>query len=42
MGQFCSPSRGDPVMLKQAIVLYQIAKLDVEHGLDEAYLVSRF
>lgn len=41
MGQFCAPYNLDKEMLDQAIILYQIAKFDLEKGLDEGYLDRR-
>ncbi|HXQ52295.1 MAG TPA: hypothetical protein VN754_07540 [Candidatus Binataceae bacterium] len=41
MGQFCANPAAHGEMLTQAIVLYRIAKLDVETPLDEDYLDQR-
>jgi hypothetical protein len=41
MGQFAAPVRGDAEMLGQAIVLYRIARHNLEHPLDTQYLDQR-
>lgn len=41
MGQFAAPDRRDESMLRQAIVLYQIARENLEDPVDEEYLDAR-
>lgn len=41
MGQFAAPASHDFAMLQQAILLYQVARLNLEYPLDEAYLDHR-
>lgn len=41
MGQFAAPQRGDAEMLGQAVVLYRIARQNLEDPVDEQYLDRR-
>jgi len=41
LGQFAGSNKRDREMLDQAAVLYQIARYDLDHPLDEAYLDTR-
>jgi hypothetical protein len=41
MGQFAAPDLGDQLMLRQAIILYRIARRNLEDPLDQDYLDSR-
>jgi hypothetical protein len=41
MGQYVAPDRRDPSMLQQAVVLYQIARENLEDPINEEYLDRR-
>jgi hypothetical protein len=41
MGQFAAPDRRDAEMLGQAVVLYRIARVNLEDPLDTEYLDDR-
>ena len=41
MGQFATPDRGDAEMLGQAVILYRIARQNLEDPLDTQYLDQR-
>jgi hypothetical protein len=41
MSQFAAPNHGDATMLEQAVILYRVARQNLEDPLDEEYLDRR-